>query len=640
MNATLSSLNWLPPEEQASLWQHLFQHTPGGLVGMAAVRDPQTGAVVDFSYRFANTTALRDIIRNQPDFYPDITGELVTTYFPSIRQTSLWLAYLDVMETQQPRQLEESYTVDGLDARGRMAIMPLGDGLLLSYFHNTNDPASTQALHRQSTRLSNILNSSPSGIIVFDVVRNTGGQPVDFRISLVNQVFEAMTGLQADFFTGMPIGNLYPLTPLQLEKLRTVMQTGEPIRHEEYVKSHDIWVDITLTRIEEGLLARLNDVTAEKESTGKLERQARLLDGILTTVQNGLSVLEAVRDENGRLVDYQYLEASQALLNGLQLTRDQVVGQHLLTILPGFPKTTLWPIFMRVLETGASHQFETHYQTDGFDRHFALSVAKLNDGLVVSYTNITESKQAQQQLEALVIELRRTNESLEQFAYVASHDLQEPLRKIISFGDALEQEFGAELSEPAQAMIGRMQRAASRMRLLVQDLLNYARLTSNPTAHRLVSLNDLLTGILADFDADIQKRGVILTLDALPPVVGDAALLRDLFKNIVSNALKFHQPGRPSRITVTGQLVNRPTTQPGVGHGAEICISDNGIGFDEQHIDRIFTVFQRLHGQSQYEGTGIGLAICKKIVELHGGSITARSQSGVGTTFSVWLPVA
>ncbi len=640
MNATLSALNWIPPEEQAALWQHLFQHTPGGLIGLTAVRDSATGAVVDFSYRFANAVALRDIVRDQPDYFSDITGHLVTTYFPSIRQTSLWQAYLDVLETQQPRQLNESYTADGLDARGNMAIMPLGDGLMLSYVHNTKDPDSTQALRQQSTRLGNILNSSPSAVVVFDVVNNAGGQPVNFRVSLVNQLFEAMTGLQAAVFTGMPIGKLYPLTPLQLEKLRRLMLTGEPIRHEEYIRSHEIWVDITLTRIEGGLLATLNDVTAEKESIDKLERQARLLEGILTTIQNGLSVLEAVRDEHGHLIDYVYLEASQALLDGIQLTREQVIGGRLLTVLPGFRQTTLWPIYLRVLETGVPHQFETHYQTDGYDRHFALSVAKLNDGLVVSYNNISESKQAQRQLETLVLELRQTNESLEQFAYVASHDLQEPLRKIISFGDALEQEFAPELSEPAAAMIGRMQRAAGRMRLLVQDLLAYARLTSNPTAHRSVPLNDLLTIIVADFDAVIQKQGGILTLDTLPNVMGDAQLLHDLFKNLISNSLKFHRHDQPSRITITGQIVSRPATLPGAGQCAEICISDNGIGFDEQYLDRIFTVFQRLHGQGQYEGTGIGLAICKKIVELHGGGITARSQFGTGTTFTVWLPVA
>ena len=640
MNATFTSFDWLPAGEQATVWQHLFQYSPGGLIALATVRDPKTGAVVDFSYRFANVVALRDIIREQPDPYPDITGQLVSTYFPSLRQTPLWPACLSVLETRQPHQLEELYTVDELNAPVRMALIPLGDGLLLSYVHNTGDPASAQALRRQSTRLNNIVNSSPNAVIVFDVVTDSGGQPADFRVSLVNPVFETLTGQSARFFTGKSISELYPLTPPQLERLYALMRTGEPIRHEEHVKSHAIWVDITLTRIEEGLLATLNDVTAEKESIDKLERQARLLAGILDTVQNGLSVLDAIRDENGRLTDYRYLEASQSLLTGLQMPRDQVVGRRLLGILPGFRQTTLWPIYLRVLETGVPYQFETHYLADGFDRHFALSVAKLNDGLVVSFTNITDSKLAQQQLEALVIELRRTNESLAQFAYVASHDLQEPLRKIISFGDALEQEFGPELSEPARAMIGRMQRAAGRMRLLIQGLLAYARLTNTTVVHRAVDLNDLLTRVLTGFDADIRQGGVVVAHGSLPVVLGDAELLHDLLENLIGNALKFRATGQPARITITGQRVSRPAALPGAGPCAEISITDNGIGFDEQHIERIFTVFQRLHGQGQYEGTGIGLAICRKIVELHGGGITAQSKPGLGTTFTVWLPVA
>ncbi len=639
MNASITAPHLLPPDEQAALWQHLFQHTPGGLIGLDPVRDSATGTIVDFRYRFVNEVARRDIVRDRPGLPSDLVGQLVTTYFPSIRPLAMWRAFIEVVETQGPQQFKDMYAADGFNASGRMAILPLGDGLLLSYVHNTNDPNSTQALHRQTTRLSNIINNSPHAVVLFDAVRDGRGEIIDFQVSLVNRLFEVMTGLQADFFTGMPLSRLYPVTLPRMDRLRDVMNYGEPIRHEEYVTSHDMWLDITLTRIEDGLLVSLNDITEEKASIDELEHQARLLDGILNTIQSGLSVFEAVRDTDGRLVDYLYIEASQALLNGLGLTREQIVGQRLLTVLPGFKNTTLWPIYMRVLETGISNQFETHYKEDGFDKHFALSVAKLNDGLVISYTNITDSKQAQQQLESLVLELRRSNENLEQFAYVASHDLQEPLRKIVSFGDALEQEFSHELSESAAAMIRRMQHAAGRMRLLVQDLLAYAQVTSHLPTHKPVPLTALLADVLTRFDDTIREGQAGITVGTLPVVIGDTELLRNLFENIIGNALKFHQPGRDLRIGITGQIVSHPELLPTVSQCAEIRITDTGIGFEEKHLDRIFTVFQRLHRQSQYEGTGIGLAICKKIVELHGGAITARSQPGQGATFIVWLPV-
>lgn len=629
----------LTTDEQALLWRQLVAHTPGGIFRLEAVRDPQTNAVVDFRYLFINAVALRDVFRRQPDQQHDVAGQLFSTYFPSIRQSPLWDLYLTVVATQQALTGDGAYLFDGHSLRVEMAVSPVGNGILVSYNEISGYHRSTQALERQSARLTAMLDSSPNAMVVLDAVRDADGKPVDFRVNTTNRLFDSLLGQPASYTAGMSLSAFYPVKPWQMAALVQLMNTGEPLRREEYWAEHDCWLDIILTRIDDGFTATLRDVTSEKKSLDQLERQAQLLAGLMSTVQNGLTVLEAIRDEAGRLVDYRYLEASQSLLDGLGMSREQIIGQRILTILPGLQNTTIWPNYLRVLETGVPHQFENHYKADGYDRYFALSVARLNDGLVVSYTNVTDAKLAQNQLESLVVELRRSNESLDQFAHVASHDLQEPLRKIVSFGDVLQQQHSVGLSDSAADLIRRMQNAAGRMRILVQDLLTYSRLTGNPTQYEPVSLDEVVATVLTDFGDLVVERRAELSISPLPAVRGDIRLLVSLFQNIVGNALKFHQPGQPPRIRITGQLTRYPDALPTASHCAEINIMDRGIGFDEKYLDRIFTVFQRLHSQQHYAGTGIGLAICKKVVELHGGAIAARSQPGAGATFTVWLPV-
>ncbi|MBC8151598.1 MAG: PAS domain-containing protein [Bacteroidetes bacterium] len=626
--------------EQALLWRQLMQHTSGGIFGLEAIRDPETNAIIDFRYRFINQIALGDVFRPRSEPQHDLAGHLFSAYFPSIRQSPLWQLYLEVIDTQQAWQGEGDYLFDGHSLRVQMVISPVNDGVLISYTEISDNHRNRQALERQSARLKIMLDSSPNAIVIFDAVRDEAGRPVDFRFNSFNRLFEEVAQQPADYFVDMPLSKFYPTNPDQMAELVRLMETGEPLQRERYLASRHRWFDTILTRIDDGFVATLRDITGEKQTIAQLERQAQILEGLMNTVQNGLTLLNAVRDEAGRLIDFCYVEASQSLLKGLNLSREEVIGARLLTILPGLRNTTLWPIYLRVLETGVPHQFENHYNTDGFDYYFSLSVARLNDGLVVSYTDITDAKQAQHQLESLVLELRRSNESLDQFAYVASHDLQEPLRKIVSFGDVLQQQFANELSGSAIDLVQRMQNAAGRMRILIQDLLTYSRLTGNPALYEPVALDKVIAAVLVDFGDAILERRAELTISPLPEVRGDGRLLGPLFQNLLSNALKFHRPGQPPRIRITGQLVSNPDAVPTAGRCAEITIRDEGIGFDERYLDRIFTVFQRLHGQQHYAGTGIGLAICKKVAELHGGAISARSQPDAGATFTVWLPAA
>jgi len=254
---------------------------------------------------------------------------------------------------------------------------------------------------------------------------------------------------------------------------------------------------------------------------------------------------------------------------------------------------------------------------------------------------VEERKAAEEQVRAVAAELGRSNEELEKFAYVASHDLQEPLRKIQAFGDRLKTKCRDLLPDNGKEYVDRMQVAAGRMRRLIDDLLMFSRVATQRRPLVRVDLGKLVREVASDLDVRIAQTEGTVVIGGLPEVDADVTQMRQLFQNLIANALKFHRPGVPPVVEIAGEPVRRPPPGADAGEPVPMCrvtVRDNGIGFDEKYRDRIFAVFQRLHGRDQYEGTGVGLAICRKIVERHGGTITAHSREGEGTTFVVDLP--
>lgn len=237
------------------------------------------------------------------------------------------------------------------------------------------------------------------------------------------------------------------------------------------------------------------------------------------------------------------------------------------------------------------------------------------------------------------LELARSNSELQQFAYVASHDLQEPLRKIQAFGDRLVAKYDTELDERGKDYLMRMQSAASRMQILINDLLSLSRVTTKAQPFVLTNFNIIVQEVLSDLEIRLQQTQGQVQVEKLPTLEADPVQIRQLFQNLISNALKFHKPNEPPIISISSHLIQNPSSHPSAFSGYRITVEDAGIGFEEKYRDRIFQAFQRLHGRSQYEGTGIGLAICRKIVERHGGLITAESSPVGGSKFIIMLPM-
>ena len=238
------------------------------------------------------------------------------------------------------------------------------------------------------------------------------------------------------------------------------------------------------------------------------------------------------------------------------------------------------------------------------------------------------------------VELERTNHELQQFAWVVSHDLKEPLRKIQIFNGVIKEKYLKD-NEEATSYLERSIQSSARMSRLISDVLEYSRLSNN-TAFQETNLNEILNELLSDFDDLILKKKANISIDPLPVISTMPSRIRQVFQNLISNALKFYRPDTIPEIRITGELVaDKAIDSPAKVDGSycRIIVQDNGIGFDEKFLNRIFIIFQRLNDQSSYEGTGIGLAIAKKNIDTHNGIISARSQTGVGTSFIIVLPV-
>ncbi len=252
------------------------------------------------------------------------------------------------------------------------------------------------------------------------------------------------------------------------------------------------------------------------------------------------------------------------------------------------------------------------------------------------------SNKALQQLNA---DLLRSNAALEEFARAASHDLKEPVRKMQVFASRLRQTLDSRLSEEEKLIFGRMENAAGRMALLVDDLLEYSHLNHTPQEREAVDLNDKISRILSDLELLVSEKEATIKIDNLPTVMGYRLQLQQLFQNLLTNALKYTRAGVPPHVRITAEMVKREdlplTLQPGANHQHyhRIRVSDNGIGFHPGDAEKIFHVFTRLHGKEKYAGTGIGLSIAKKVAENHEGFLYAEGEPGKGATFTVLLPV-
>lgn len=256
--------------------------------------------------------------------------------------------------------------------------------------------------------------------------------------------------------------------------------------------------------------------------------------------------------------------------------------------------------------------------------------------------DITRLKSYEHGLEMKIRELNRSNAELEEFAYVASHDMQEPLRKLLTFSERLTTKYSHVLQQEGQLYVSRMAAAANNMRLLIDNLLDFSRISRTGDPFESVALDQVLRKALADMEVSIEDTKAVVTADPLPVIEAQAEQMKQLFLNIISNAIKFRKASDAPAIHIRSSVLPvKDLVAQGLDMNQKyfcITIADNGIGFEQEYAEKIFQIFQRLHGKAEYAGSGIGLAICKKIVDYHRGLIFAKGEPGHGATISIILP--
>lgn len=366
------------------------------------------------------------------------------------------------------------------------------------------------------------------------------------------------------------------------------------------------------------MIGAIQDISEHKQTLREAQRLSERLRTTLESISDAFYTLDT---------EWRFTYVNPAAERLLQAQASELLGRDLWSALPGSYTSDIGQRYRQALESAQASHFESFYEP--LERWFELHVYPSEEGLAVYFQDISERQQTQQELQSTLQELERSNQELQEFAFVASHDLQEPLRKIQAFSERLGSR-ATDLDEEGRDYLQRMTSAAARMQALIIDLLNYSRVNSRGQPLQRLDLNHLLGEVLVDMETVLEQTQAQVEASPLPAVLGDASQLRQVLQNLLSNALKFQAPGNPPLIRLTVEQQDNS--------GWTLCIADNGIGFEEKYLDRIFNPFQRLHGREAYAGTGIGLAIVKKIVERHGARISASSQVGLGSVFRIRFP--
>lgn len=512
-------------------------------------------------------------------------------------------------------------------------------------------------MNNKSTRVDKIpaslwqkaLDLSASAILVYELVKPDDGSTPRYLIQLANRRAEQMTGFSQNELVGRFANELFPNSSdhLMWVDIEQVVRTGEPLRREFFYHFSQsglaAWFDVSVEPTEDrsAVVVSFSDITEWKQTQQSLLSDSILFRALSSTVpEMGVVAVDFFRK----------ISLANGSLPSLFTSTDasDLIGRRFLdTISPDYVAD--WDHYI-----GTAFAEEKHYFTENWGGcRCEVYVGPVRNAsghvvmVLVVYKNVSEEYQQQLALQQANMSLQRSNESLERFAYVASHDLQEPLRKIRAFGDLLKNRYADLIDDMGRDMIGRMQSAAIRMDDLIRSLLSFSRINTLIVTPEIVSLDELFAGIQADLEVIIQEKNAVVTIvSPLPMVPGDETQLRQLFQNLLTNALKFMAAGIEPRVLVSARIVtgddvpHKPDTSYSFpGCFAEISITDNGIGIAQENLEAIFGLFTRLHSRVNYAGTGIGLATTKRVVENHGGSITVESEEGKGTTFRVYLPV-
>jgi PAS domain S-box-containing protein len=487
------------------------------------------------------------------------------------------------------------------------------------------------ALQESEERLQALIDNAGSVIYI----KNPQGQYL-----LINHQYATLFHLEREAVKGKTDYDIFPETIADTFRANDlkVLAAGAPIELEEVAPQDDglhtyLSVKFPLFDREHqiyGVCGISTDISDRKTAEVQLRQQEAFLKSIYDGTEQAIFVVDIAEDRELRYTNFnpvseRYTGVTNAYIQGK--TPEEAFGEAL--------GSAVRQNYVRCLQAGTSIVYEEQLNFEAHSIWTLTTLAPLRDDrgqiyrIIGTATDITDRKTAELELQQQKQDLARSNDELQQFAYVASHDLQEPLRMITSYLELLERRYKGQLDAKADQFIAYAVDGATRMQILIADLLRYSRVGSRKQILEQVDCAAVLRNVLRNLQVAIFESNAIVTYDALPEINADITQLTQLFQNLIGNAIKFRRAD-PPEIQIGVERANGKWL---------FSLRDNGIGIESQYCDRIFVIFQRLHNRTDYPGTGMGLAICKKIVERHGGTLWVESTPNEGSTFYFTLPV-
>ena len=525
----------------------------------------------------------------------------------------------------------------------------------------TDKVLAKEVVAESETKYRSLFKSIDQGFCIIEMLFDEHNKPIDYRFLEINPMFEQQTGLKGA--EGKRMRELVPHHDEHWFKIYgKVALTGEPIRFVEHSESLGRWFDVyayPIDRKEDRKVALLfSDITERKKVEVALRLSENNLRNMILQAPVAMAILRGpsfvVEIANERMYELWGRGAGELLNKSIFVGLPEVKDQGYEELLTGVYTTGKTFSALGIPVTlPRSEGIKTVYINLLYEA-FREGDGTIS-GIMAVATDVTEQVLATQKIEEVVAqrtkelerantELRRSNQNLEDFAYAASHDLKEPVRKVQFFSDRLKGALDGVLNETQQRLFERIENANRRMGLLIDDLLTYSQFSRGIANPETVDLDKKVQLVLEDLELSIQEKEASISVDPLPTIQGQRRQLQQLFQNLLSNALKYSKQDVPPVISIRYRTIKGKEAPVSLTEAEKelpfhlIEVKDNGIGFEQKEAERIFQMFQRLHGKTEYEGTGIGLAIVQKVVENHRGYIWATSAPGAGATFTVLLP--
>lgn len=626
---------------------HLFDQQTDSVIWFVpvfAVNNPDK--IVDFTVGYCNHVA-SEAFGLKPN---DIVGETLTSsqLTSSDNRRRVYEQCLHVWDTDE--SLDYTYHSIRLDKYFKVQRRKIHEGILSITRDCSLEVKAELRRQDQEKMFQQLLDASGDGVLFMEAVRDVERNIIDFQITFCNKWGRKIGKLPYD-----AIGkSLFDVLPHlrgheQIDLHKKVIQTGEPIQFETTFRNPDGdeygWFIVSLSKLGDGVVSRYTDISLRKRNEEQINKQKEELQSILDASINAVLACEAIRDQEGKIIDLFITRVNTAFTKLSAMRTEDAEGRTFLSLFPDADAASMFAAYCSVIATGVSLRTEMYYCGDSMDGWFDVSAVKRGqNGIVISFNDLSPIKQTQFELEKKVQELKQSNASLEEFAYASSHDLKEPVRKILLFSDKLKQELKETLTSNQLTLFERMERAARRMTLLIDDLLTYSHVSKGVCHFENIDLNQKVQNVLEDLEAEIEEKKAVITVEKLPVIQGQRRQIQQLFQNLITNALKYCTPGVPPQISISACEMSSKgisvafTTEPANKRYYWIKVRDKGIGFSQEDSEKIFNVFTRLHGNTEYKGTGIGLSIAQKVVQNHGGLIWAESAVGKGATFNVLFP--